>query len=92
MLHRSVVMLGSTGLWLCAVPRRWSFAVGEARSLQPSATQRTLHDEGLIRQVPAMVNPRVFPKPIPFGGKGKPVNQNRFSDHFPITMTVTEAD
>jgi hypothetical protein len=23
---------------------------------------------------------------------GKPVNQNGFSDHFPITMTVTEID
>jgi hypothetical protein len=23
---------------------------------------------------------------------GKPVNQNGFSDHFPIIMTVTEAD
>jgi hypothetical protein len=29
---------------------------------------------------------------IPFGGMGKPVNQNGFSDHFPITMTVTEVD
>jgi hypothetical protein len=25
------------------------------------------------------------PKPIPFGGMGEPVNQNGFSDHFPIT-------
>jgi hypothetical protein len=23
---------------------------------------------------------------------GKPVNQNGFSDHFPITLTVTEVD
>ena len=28
----------------------------------------------------------------PVGGMGKPVNQNEFSDHFPITMTVTEVD
>jgi len=33
-----------------------------------------------------------LPKPLPFGGMGKPVNQNGFSDHFPVTMTVTEAD
>jgi hypothetical protein len=39
-----------------------------------------------------MVNPGVYPKPIPFGGMGKQVNQNGFSDHFPITMTVTEVD
>lgn len=31
-------------------------------------------------------------QPIPFGGMGKPVNQNGFSDHFPIEIAVTEAD
>ena len=45
-----------------------------------------------ILKLPAMANPGVYPKPIPFGGMGKPVNQNGFSDHFPITMAVTEAD
>ena len=30
--------------------------------------------------------------PIPFGGMGEPVNQDGYSDHFPITMTVTERD
>lgn len=39
-----------------------------------------------------MVNPGLYPKPIPFGGMGKPVNQEGFSDHFPITMSVTEVD
>ncbi|OGO55676.1 MAG: endonuclease/exonuclease/phosphatase [Chloroflexi bacterium RBG_16_69_14] len=33
-----------------------------------------------------------YPKPIPFGGMGKPVNQNGFSDHFPIGVVVREAD
>lgn len=28
--------------------------------------------------------------PIPFGGMGKPVNQNGFSDHFPVEATVVE--
>jgi Endonuclease/Exonuclease/phosphatase family len=41
---------------------------------------------------PAMVSPGVYPKPIAFGGMGKAVNQKGFSDHFPITMTVTEVD
>jgi hypothetical protein len=45
-----------------------------------------------ILKPPAMVNPGVYPKPIPFGGMGKPVNQNGYSDHFPITMTVTEIE
>jgi hypothetical protein len=45
-----------------------------------------------ILKPPAMVNPGVYPKPIPFGGMGNPVNPNGFSDHFPITMRITEVD
>jgi hypothetical protein len=45
-----------------------------------------------IFKLPAMVNTGFYPKPVPFGGMGKPVNQNVFSDHFPITMRVTEVD
>ena len=45
-----------------------------------------------ILKPPAMVHPGLYPKPIPYGGMGDPVNQNGFSDHFPITMTVTEVD
>lgn len=33
-----------------------------------------------------------YQAPIPFGGMGKPVNQNGFSDHFPIGVQVEEAD
>jgi hypothetical protein len=45
-----------------------------------------------ILKPPAMVDPGDYPKPIPYGGMGDPVNQNGFSDHFPITMTVAEAE
>jgi predicted extracellular nuclease len=33
-----------------------------------------------------------YSKPKPFGGMGDPVNENGFSDHFPISLEVTEAD
>jgi hypothetical protein len=36
-----------------------------------------------ILKPPAMVDPGLYPKPIPYGGMGDPVNQNGFSDHFP---------
>jgi hypothetical protein len=39
-----------------------------------------------------MVDPDDYPKPIPYGGMGDPVNPNGFSDHFPITMTVAEVE
>ena len=38
------------------------------------------------------VDPGTYPKPRPFGGMGNPVDQNGFSDHFPIGMGVTEAE
>jgi hypothetical protein len=31
-----------------------------------------------------------YPRPIPFGGMGKPVDPNGYSDHFPIGAVVTE--
>jgi hypothetical protein len=43
-----------------------------------------------ILKPPAMVDPDDYPKLIPYGGMGDPVNPNGFSDHFPITMTVAE--
>jgi predicted extracellular nuclease len=45
-----------------------------------------------VLKIPAMVNSGIYKKPIPFGGMGKPVNENGFSDHFPITVTVSELD
>ena len=33
-----------------------------------------------------------YPKPIPFGGMGKPINADGFSDHFPIALQIDEAD
>jgi hypothetical protein len=62
-----------------------NMAIGDALIKVDSATLQ-------IFRPPAMVNPGVYAKSIPFGGMGKPVNQNAFSDHFPITMTVTEVD
>ena len=64
-------------------PRTWPPAETPIK-VDPSTVQ--------IFRLPAMVNPGVYSKPIPFGGMGKPVNQIGFSDHFPITIRVTEVD
>jgi hypothetical protein len=45
-----------------------------------------------IIRFPGMVRGGAYPAPVPFGGMGKPVNLNGFSDHFPIAMEVREAD
>jgi hypothetical protein len=39
-----------------------------------------------------MVDTGTYPKPVPFGGMGKPINTDGYSDHLPITMTVTDRD
>lgn len=57
-----------------------------------TSTIQALPDSVEIVRFPAMVNPGTFPAPIPFGGLGKPVNQNGFSDHFPIAVTIQETD
>jgi len=43
-----------------------------------------------IVSFPGMVHPGRYPCPIPFGGMGNPVNTNGYSDHFPISVGVTE--
>ena len=53
---------------------------------------RALPDSVDIVRFPEMVDTGDYPKPIRFGGMGKPVDQNGFSDHFPIAVTVPEAD
>lgn len=45
-----------------------------------------------IVQVPGTFSTGQFRRPVPYGGMGKPVNEDGFSDHFPIGVRVTEAD
>ncbi len=44
-----------------------------------------------IVQLPEMTEPGRYPVPIRFGRPASGLNQNGFSDHFPITMNLTEA-
>ena len=55
-----------------------------ARALDPETVQ--------ILQLDAMTSNGTYPTPIPFGGMGKPVNTNGYSDHYPITIKITEPD
>ncbi len=44
-----------------------------------------------IEDFPEMKSDGTYPAPIRFGGMGKAVNTNGFSDHYPISMTITES-
>jgi hypothetical protein len=60
--------------------------------LQEASAIRIQEDNVRIIRFSEMVNTGLYPHPMPFGGMGKPVNQNGFSDHFPIGITITETD
>lgn len=45
-----------------------------------------------IISFPGMVSTGTYPAPVPFGGMGKPVNIDGYSDHFPIGLIAHEAD
>ena len=60
--------------------------------IRTSSPLRADPDTVEILQPPGMVNPGTYPTPVPFGGMGRPVNPAGFSDHYPIAVTVHEAD
>ncbi len=49
-------------------------------------------DKGSVQvlQYPQMTAKGLYPVPIPFGGMGKPLNRDGYSDHFPIGMRIFE--
>jgi endonuclease/exonuclease/phosphatase family metal-dependent hydrolase len=53
---------------------------------------RVIPDSVTILRFPGTFSPGRYPCPVPFGGMGKPVNDNGYSDHFPISMQVIEDD
>jgi hypothetical protein len=67
------------------------FLINKNMAKQTSPIQANPGSVEIIR-FPEMVNTGTYPAPIPFGGMGKPVNTNGFSDHYPIAMTVNEAE
>ena len=66
------------------------FLVNKNMAANDSAMRADVDSVRIVRHPGAAAG--VYKKPIAFGGMGKPVNESGFSDHFPITMTVTEKD
>jgi hypothetical protein len=60
--------------------------------LRSAAPIAAILDSAEIVRFPEMVHIGDYPGPIAFGGMGKPINTNGYSDHFPIGMRVREAD
>jgi hypothetical protein len=60
--------------------------------LGPESPIRPVAGTVEIVRFPEMVRPGPYPAPVPFGGMGKPVNRDGYSDHFPIAVLVEESD
>ena len=67
------------------------FLVNKNMAAQASPI-RALPDTIEILRFPGTFSTGKYPYPKPFGGMGKQVDEDGFSDHFPIGMRVTEAD
>ena len=59
--------------------------------VKQNAPIRVLPGSIEILSFPEMTETGDYPKPVRFGGMGKRLNENGFSDHFPIAVTVSEA-
>lgn len=66
------------------------FLVNKNMAVDDSPLKANVSTVKILRHPGAFTG--IYKKPVPFGGMGKPVNENGFSDHFPITMTVTDRD
>lgn len=60
--------------------------------VKENAPIRVLLDSVKVVRFQKMVSLGDYPKPVPFGGMGKPVNENGFSDHFPVAVKLSEQD
>ncbi len=66
--------------------------LADKNMVRATAPIQAIPESVTVVRLPGMVSGGTYPKPIPFGGMGNPVNTDGFSDHFPITMQVVEAD
>jgi predicted extracellular nuclease len=57
-----------------------------------NAAIRVRADTVEILRFPGTFSTGRYPYPKPFGGMGKPVDENGYSDHFPVGVQITEAD
>jgi endonuclease/exonuclease/phosphatase family metal-dependent hydrolase len=60
--------------------------------IQSTGPLRAEPETAQLFDLPGLARAGAYPAPIPFGGMGKPVNPDGYSDHYPVTITITESD
>ncbi len=64
--------------------------LGNKNIIKDGAKIKILQNTAAILRYEGMVSTGTYPVPIPFGGMGKPVNLDGYSDHYPISIVATE--
>jgi endonuclease/exonuclease/phosphatase family metal-dependent hydrolase len=59
--------------------------------LKSKSKIKAIENSVQIVQLPEMIKNGRYPVPIRFGRPSRGLNQNGFSDHYPITMSITES-
>lgn len=78
-------------VWRSGCPRvRLRFLVNKNMAKQDSPIRAKPETVEILR-FPGTFTGK-YKRPKPFGGTGKPVDEDGFSDHFPTGIQVTEAD
>ncbi|GAA2072964.1 endonuclease/exonuclease/phosphatase family protein [Aeromicrobium tamlense] len=62
------------------------------RAMAADGPLRVEEESVRILRFPGTADEGQYPRPVPFGGMGHPVDKQGFSDHFPIALRVTEED
>lgn len=68
------------------------FLVNKRMTVQGAPLQAIHNSVKIEDDFPGFAKKSPYPQPIPFGGMGKKVNKDGFSDHFPISLQIVEAD
>jgi hypothetical protein len=79
-------------LYFDNLPNLFDQFLANKNLLKANLPMEVLADTADIVRFPEMLSSGEYPQPIPFGGMGKPINVNGYSDHFPVIVTVKEQD
>jgi hypothetical protein len=59
--------------------------------LKSNSSIKIVPDSVSIERFPEMVKPGAYGVPIHYGGMGKKIDANGFSDHYPISVKLRES-
>jgi hypothetical protein len=81
---------GAGSFYFDNLPNLLDQFLADKNMVKKSGKIRALPETVKVSNFPEMVRKGEYPAPRPFGGMGKPVDTDGFSDHFPVEMVVSE--